>query len=145
MACRYAALSWLSAPLPALPVRAAFVQVSPLMDRESTNIPSAQIGFVKVLVAPLFNAWAEANITLGWSDETDDASEDDAAAIMYSRADGEQCVRAGLQVLHEIDENLTDNLATWEKIKSGTVHLSAGAVVCGLADGVWCVVCGACR
>lgn len=99
--------------------------VSPLMDRESTNIPSAQIGFVKVLVAPLFNAWAEANITLGWSDETDDASEDDAAAIMYSRADGEQCVRAGLQVLHEIDENLTDNLATWEKIKSGEVEWNA--------------------
>ena len=42
-------------------------QVSPLMDRNNTNVPSAQVGFIKVLVAPLFNAWAEANIQLGES------------------------------------------------------------------------------
>lgn len=41
--------------------KAAGLPTSALMDRVTTKIPQAQLGFINVLVRPLLSAWTEAN------------------------------------------------------------------------------------
>jgi len=100
-----------------------WLQVSPLMDRETTNIPSAQIGFMKVLVAPLFNAWAEAHMRLGWDERTLPSTRSLHASGLSVASPDRVVAQDAMTLLHQVDENLTINVQQWETINSGTAVL----------------------